>query len=277
VSTQTGGTQAVTLTQSISNETGTNITSILNNGGSGAYTASTTTTYSPNTILAIYPLSAGLSWSTNESRTVAAQTSTTTASTTQSSNLTTTYQADDSFSETGTLANTDSTNRTEMSSGAATVLDTGAKPFSETISVPSTTCNSSTTGTDTIPVVQNSTSYCAADWYPGNAAPPAPLGATVFTVVGPATSLPSGCAVTGTYPNIVEYTATTNAVNVIGGDVTNSTAQVFDSNGLTVCRLTSGTTKHYDVTTGLLARTDQTSTTLSLGSFTASSKARAQK
>jgi hypothetical protein len=279
--TASGGLQTVTLTQADVAETGTNLTSILNNGGSGAYTSSTTTTYSPNTTLAIYPLTTGETWSTNETRSVAAQTSTATASSgTQSSNTTTNYQSDDSFTVTGTLTNGDSTTRSELSNGSATVTNTGPKPLSESIAVPEQ--SPSPSGPWVIPVTQTvgsgspATTY-AADWYsgtPANQLPPSPLGSTVYTVVGATSSLPTGCSVTGNYPNIIEYDSATTVTNVIAATYDTASARFFDSNGLIVCRLTTATTYNYNTATGLLVSTTTTNTSSSLTSYTASSKYR---
>lgn len=279
VTTGSASTETLNLYQSNSTLKGIDVKS------GGPYTSSVTTKYSPDTELAQYPLTAGTTWNATETRTVNTMTSDSTTSGSQTSNVTDTFQSDDSFTENGTLQNGDTTARVENSDGSATVADTGPKPRTETIALPTTTCGSGTGGSAyEIPVTINGTAYCAIDWYlavpGGTAQPPSPLGYTKFTVVGAATSMPSGCSPTGSFTNINEYDASTLVVNVIAATIDTATTRYFDSNGLTLCRIQTGTTYNYDTKTGALTTTTTHSINVSLTSYSTvgtSSKFRSHK
>ena len=60
------------------------------------------------------------------------------------------------------------------------------------------------------------TSYSAADWYPGGALAPAPLELRTVTIKGPASSLPGACSGAMTLPNLVEVDTNQTTLNVFG-------------------------------------------------------------
>jgi hypothetical protein len=262
---------AIVLAQTVSVQTGTNVTDADNlaSGAPYAYTSTTTTTYATPTTTEILPLTTGTQWNTSLARTVNAVSNTKNASDADyaASNLTTVYQPDDSYSETGQNGLTSSTIRSVASNGSATITNTNTSTnkvsLQETIGVPTKV------GADYVIPVSTTTNASpvndsAADWYPGAALPPSPLGSVTYTVIGPAATLPDDCTYTGTQPNVVEYDSTTSVVDVIAGTVTTGTSRTFDSNGLAVCRLSVSTVKSYTLTTGRLNHTTVTTTASSL-------------
>jgi hypothetical protein len=263
--TASGGSQVLTLTQTVSSVTGTNRSSELANGGTGAYTSSTTTNYSPNETLATYPLVSGTSFAQTQARTVAADDSTVAASGTLSDSLTTTYQVDDSFTEMGTITNGDTTNVAENSDGSGTVTDAGPTAEIGQIGVPT-----NASGTYVIPITLNGTPYTIADYYPGNALAPSPLGIDTITVVGTPSSLPAGCPSTSTFPNLAEYDSSSKLLDTIVGTYTTESIRTFDSNGLTVCRTAATTVTVYSLQTGALKETNVTNVMTVLESSSAS-------
>ena len=265
------GTFDIVIAQTISAQSGTNISDAdtAPSGAPYAYTSTTTTTYTVPTIVNILPLTAGAQWSSSLARTVSAVSNTTNATGAPyaASNLTTVYQSDDSYSETGQNSLTSTTVRSEATNGTGTItntaISTGTVSLQETIGVPTLS------GSDYVIPVSTTTTGSpvnddAADWYPGAALPPSPLGTVAFTVVGTTNTLPTGCTYTGTQPNVVEFDSTTSVLDVVAGTVTTGTSRTFDSNGLTVCRLSVSTVKNYSLTTGLLTRTTITTTDSSL-------------
>ena len=265
----------VVLAQTVTSQTGTNISDAdtLPSGAPYTFNSTTTTTYTSPTILEILPLTTGAQWNSSLSRTIHAISNTTNASGVAygASNLTTIYQSDDSYSESGQNGLTSSTVRSEESNGNALITNTntttGKVSLEETISLPVksgsvTTIPISVTTPSTIAAEPAATQ--AADWYPGGALPPSPLGMVTYNVVGPAPVLPAGCTYTGSLPNVTEYDSATSTVDVIAGTVTSGTSRVFDSNGLAVCRMSVSTVKTYTLTTGVLDHTTVTTTVSSL-------------
>lgn len=97
-----------------------------------------------------------------------------------------------SYKESGTIAPGVTTSVTANANGTATLNNGGTSPLKELIGLPSP----GPSGMYQIPVTRTSggstQTFLAADWYPGNAAPPSPLASTTQTVVG-STKLPSTC------------------------------------------------------------------------------------
>jgi hypothetical protein len=269
VATLPSGAEVITLAETAATLTGTNVSSVLANGGSGAYAQAATGSYSPSQVVASYPLTTGAEFAASLTHNEVENETTAAASGTLMQSLTTAFEGDDSFSAGGMLTDTDTTSETEDSDGAAYVVDEGPKPLTEFIARPV-----KTNGSYGIPITLNGTSSTIADYYPGNAAPPSPLGKQSVKVVGPASSLPAGCPAAGTYPNVIEVDTSLTALDVIAGSYTTSTIRRFDSNGLIVCRLANETAKVYSLETGDLEQTTETVTTLALTSSTASSRAR---
>ena len=240
LTTAANGSQTVTLEQTGEALTGTDETSVLANGGSGAYTENAATTYTYGETLANYPLVTGASYPQTITRAVSSNESVVTGSGTESQNLSMSYQSDDSYTESGTFFNGDNVTITESSNGSANASETGPSPNTETVSVPT-----NASGTYVIPVTQNGNSYNIGDYYPSGSLPPSPLGSTTVDVA------------------------------VFPGTITNETNRRYDSNGLTVCRLDTETINYYSLNTGALRETESSATILALTSTGTSSKKRA--
>ena len=265
------GSETVTLAQAVEAETGTDESAVAA-GGTGAYTLSTTSTYSPAQIQQMYPLVSANSFDPSLAHTTTNVASDGMAGGTETENTTTSYDAVDSFSETGTVFNGDALSVTENSNGSATENETGPTPFTRIVAVPAVSGSGYV-----IPVTTNGTSATIADYYPGAGLPPTPLGTDTVTVVGPATSLPAGCPALSAYPNVIEIRGATSDVNVIDGSVTATTTQNYNSNGLNVCRASTTTTQNYSLKTGALSSTTVTTVAVGLTStnLTTAAKARA--
>jgi hypothetical protein len=262
----------VLLAQTTVSESGTNVTAADADAGGApyAFTENQNTAYVSPTTLGVYPLAAGTQWTTSLARTVTTTTSTTSASGTPYSktNLTTVYKGDDSYTESGQTGLTTTTSRAAYPNGTG----------SETDSNGTTTTLQRKIGTPThpahsllyqIPVSEigsggTTSNFNATDWYPGAALPSSPLGSTTYKVTGPATTLPDGCTYSGDMQGVVEYQSTTSSLDVVGGSITQGTSDIFDLNGLAVCRSSTTTVNYYTVTTGALERTVVTKTQYSL-------------
>ncbi len=265
-----GGSQILTFTQDNVHSTGKDFTSIISHGGSGALTDDTQSSYPSPLTLAVYPLTAGASWSVEQARTVMAHLRIAAASGILASDLTMTYPPDGSYTLTGTLTNGDTTNRTQNANGSATETNTGPSPSTGTIGVPT-----NASGPWLIPVTSNGTAYHIVDYYPGGELPVQPLSAGTVTVVGAVSTLPSSCPVSGTFPNVVEYDSSGYGLDVLEGGVLTTSSRTFDSNGLTICLLATHTTKYYTLSTGLLDYTNATDTSSYLTTTTANANHRA--
>jgi hypothetical protein len=169
-------------------------------------------------------------------------------------NTTTQFMDSGGYVETGTIAPGETTKTNAYSNGTARVVNTGTNPLREKIGQPTP----GPSGMYQIPVTQTSGSvthtFLAEDWYPGNAAPPSPLSSTIQTVVG-ASELPGSCHVKVPAPGVQEIDSSSNELNVVAGYYSVTQSKNFLSNGTTVCRQTSRTTKNYKVETGSLTRT----------------------
>jgi len=147
--------------------------------------------------------------------------------------------------------------RTENSNGSGTdvaTLTTGT--VAETIGLP-------TAGTIPVSVTATpaggtakSTAFSAADWYPSGVVS-SPLSLETMTVIGPTATLPVTCDGAIAQPNIVEVDQVKHTLDVFGSYVS-STTRLFISNGLTVCQLATSTSANYDIRTGALFSTINT-------------------
>ncbi len=177
------------------------------------------------------------------------------------------YANDGSFSvNPRTYSNHDNRIVTENANGTAQESDT-TTPFAQTIGLAALSG-----GSYVIPVSITNTSgvtttYDAADWYPGAALAPSPLEVRTVTIKGPATSLPAGCAGAIALPHVVEVDLNQTTLNVFGS-YSVETQQTFNSNGISDCILRSTTTKDYDIKTGALTETTTDSFTQILKSAT---------
>ena len=220
--------------------------------GNGPYKYSndSTTTYATPRILFVFPFVAG---STNVplARTVTdVQRSANGAGEVYSDrNTTSKYEDSGAFSETGSIASDETTRVKANANGTAVVANSGTSLFRETTSLPI-----EQDGAFHIPVdrVVNgvSTSYMAADWYPGNAAPPSPLASTAETVKGPS-SVPPRCGVSGHTAGVEEVDSSSATVDVVSGSYTTGRTQTFVSDGSIVCRITYSKVEAHSVETGL--------------------------
>jgi hypothetical protein len=263
----------VQLLQSTTVESGTNITAAVQepSGAPYSYSSTTTTNYpSPDQILAL-PLNSGVTWSANMARNSTTMTNTTSASNEPygATNLTTQNNADDSYSQTGQNSLTTTTARTLNSDGSGSTTDTNiatsAVSYILNISAPASSGSGYTIDVST---ASSSTAkpkaYQVPDWYPGSAAPQSPLGSQSSTVVGPVSSLPSACTYSGGLTNIVEYDTTSSVLDPLSGTYSTSSSQNFNSNGTTVCVLSTSTVQTFSLTTGALVKTQVTTSAGSL-------------
>jgi hypothetical protein len=275
VSQAANGSFDVTLSQTVSAITGTDVTAAAaaSTGAPYAYSSTSTTTYASPTTLFVLPLTAGTQWSSSLARTVNSVSTTTSAANAAyaATNLTTIFQGDDSYTESGQSAIGETTTRSVSSDGSGTITNVKAASTTvDTVGVPTQSGGEykipvTTTTTTSGSATPTPTDDSATDWYPGAGLPPSPLGSVNYTVVGATTTLPSGCAFSGTLPaNVAEYDSTTSTVDPVAGTVTSGTSQVFNANGLVVCRITTSTVKDYSITTGELTRTTVTDTASSL-------------
>jgi hypothetical protein len=181
-----------------------------------------------------------------------------------------TYANDGSFSvNPRTYSNGDNRLLTESANGTAKQTDT-TSPFAETVGLatlsgPSYVIPVSITTTGGV-----TTSYNAADWYPGGALAPAPLELRTVTIKGPASSLPAACSGAMTLPNLVEIDTNQTTLNVFGSYSTEA-QQAFNANGISDCLIRNTITKSYDLKTGTLTETETDAYTQVLKSVTSAS------
>ncbi len=224
--------------------------------GNGPYKSAndSTITYAAPRILFVFPFVAG-STSVPLARTVTDVERSVNGTGDVYSDRNTTSRFDDSgaFSETGSIASDETTRVKANANGTAVVANSGTSLFKETIALPI-----EQSGVFHIPVVRVlngvSTSYMAADWYPGNSAPPSPLASTTETVKGPQ-SLPPRCGASGHASGVEEVDSSSATVDVVAGTSTTGRTQTFLSDGSIVCRITYSKTEAYSVETGLPAST----------------------
>jgi hypothetical protein len=233
-------------------------------GGPFNETSTATTTETTPVTDAVYPLVTGSSMVESLARTVTTVSTDANAGGTYGGGGTTaeTYNGDGSYTRTFTA--TDGSlkqQQTVTSVGTASAAAQTATASTVTaIAVPT-----SSGGPSTIPVTVTNvltgvvTNDVAADWYPGGAQPATPLAATTVTVVGPV-ALPSGCAIAGTAPAVIENSITTSNLNLLGA-YTTSNEQLYNANGINICHTITTLTSNYNDTTGALTST--TTTTIS--------------
>ena len=165
-----------------------------------------------------------------------------------------TYANDGSFSvNPRTYSNGDNRLLTENANGTAKQTDT-TSPFAETVGLATLSGSSYVIPVSITTSGGVTTSYSAADWYPGGALAPAPLELRTVTIKGPASSLPAGCSGAMTLPNLVEVDTNQTTLNVFGS-YSSETQQAFNTNGITDCLIRNTITKSYDLKTGLLSET----------------------
>ena len=240
--------------------------------GGGPYTATTVTQSSYPTPLPgnTFPLQAGASYSVPLGASIATTyTDFNAAGSAPPNNVGVSYSSQETENNDGSLqtqtsrANGTSTNIAVNSDGSGSIAySSGTTAYTTSIGVPV----SSSSGYS-IPVTQvftapssNTKSYAAADWYPGNAAVPAPLASQTRTVIGAVSSLPAECNGALTQPDTFEVDMTQTALLSTGSYLT-STTRAFNSNGVAVCSLTQRVQTSYDIYTGALLQTTTTQTT----------------
>lgn len=174
---------------------------------------------------------------------------------------------DGSFSYLSTYVNGNTFSRTQNSDGSGSQVFTSAtSTTATTVGLPAVVG-----GVNTIPVEvtvtttsPTTTDYSAADWYPANGVPNAPLVLESRSVVGPA-SLPPECNGALQLPGIYEVDTTTTSLGTIGTSYSVTTTQNFSAaNGATVCTISSETQSAYDLQTGALVSTTTTNTVTQL-------------
>jgi hypothetical protein len=152
-------------------------------------------------------------------------------------NITTTYADTGAFHNRGTIGPSEITSASAKADGSAIVLNQGGALFEEIIELPVVQ-----NGSYFIPVTRDTGTtqkkYLAADWYPGNAAPPSAL-------------LPTACNVTTPVKNVEEVTSSSTTLNVIAATYTTAQTQTYLSNNLVVCRMNSSKSLSYAIETGL--------------------------
>jgi hypothetical protein len=254
-STVTSTSQTITETQGTSTSAGINLNAGLQAGnGPYAYTDSTTTAYASPLTLQVFPLQTGATRTQPLARTATSTGESINAAKDvfASHNTTTDYNNDGSYTETGTIGTGEQTSVVAASNGTAVTTNTGKTTFKQTIGLPALA-----SGAYTIPVARvndgKTTTYSAADWYPGNALPPTPLASTTQTVKGPI-SVPASCGVTAPAPN-PELVQTASTTLDVTGSLSNESAQTYFSNGTVVCRANTTTTMSFNVTTGVMNST----------------------
>jgi hypothetical protein len=245
-------TQSITLAETHDTQTGTDVTSVLANGGSGAFSQTTKLVYAPQQVQARYPLIPGDGITQTVGRTETASASVATGSGSETSATTTTYAGNGAYSRSGTLLDGDSTTAAEAGNGSGTLTDTGPDPLTEKIGAP-------VLGTTayTIPVTLNGQSYAIPDYYPGNASA-SPLEAAGLSIIGPASLVFSACPQAASYPFVNEIDDANNTLDALAGTYTMVDRVDLDSNGLRICDETTTTETHYSLTTGLQTELDLT-------------------
>jgi hypothetical protein len=266
-----GGTQTVTTlgqqTVTLSNDETSNAL------GNGPYTATSTTTASYTTPRDNfpYPLQSGATMTVPQSETQTVTFTDVNASGSPPSNgsnvgytLTRTENDDGSYSYKTDYVNGATLSRILNADGSGSQTYTSATSTTETTVGLPVAAN----GVDTIPITvtvdstkMTTTNYSAADWYPGNGAPNSPLVLATRTVVGPTSTLPSGCNGAVLRPNVYEIDTTTTSLNPMGSSYSNTTTRNFSAaDGASVCQLSTETVSNYDLHTGGLVSTTTTTT-----------------
>lgn len=275
---QTMSGKATTIAQVASNATDTanNVSAGL--AGGGPYTLTTTTsTTNLVPVTTVFPLQTGLTTIEPLARTMKeTQTDRNSGGAPPPSSYvyiaaqSATYANDGSFSvNPRTYSNGDIRLLTESANGTAKQSDT-TTPYAETIGVATLSGASYVIPVSITTTSGVTTSYDAADWYPGAALAPSPLEVRSVTIKGPASGLPSACSGAIAQPNLVEIDTNQTTLNVFGSYAV-ETQQAFNSNGITDCLIRSTTTKSYDATTGALTEMTTDSFTQVLKSATTTS------
>ena len=241
--------------------------------GDGPYTATSTTTSSYTTPRDgfPYPLQSGATLTVPQSETETISFTDVNGGGSSPSNgsdvgytLTRTENDDGSFSYTSDYVNGSTSARLLNADGSGSQTFTSATSTTETTVGAPAAAN----GVYTIPISvavdstqTTTTNYSAADWYPGNGAPNSPLVLATRTVVGPTSTLPSGCDGAMQLPGVYEIDTTTTNLNPIGSSYSNTTTRNFSAaDGASVCQLSTETVSSYNLHTGALVSTTTTTT-----------------
>lgn len=160
--------------------------------------------------------------------------------------------------------NTQSLTQNPDGSGSTTVMNATATTTT-TLGLPTTSA-----GVSTLPVTRmvvnastgasTSNSYAATDWYPSNGLPDSPLVQVNQSVIGPVTTLPTGCSGAVVRPNIVEIDTTNTNLAPVAGTYSVTQTRSFNADGVTVCTLSQETSYAYSLVTGALVSTTTTQT-----------------
>lgn len=247
--------------------------------GNGPYTqtSSTTSSYLTPRDNFSYPLQTGATMTTPQSETQTTVFTDVNASGSAPSNgtnvaytLRRSESNDGSYTYQTAYVNGNTFARTQNSDGSGNqTFATASSSTMTTAAIPSTV-----NGVSTIPITVSVdaahttiTNYAAADWYPDDGMPAAPLVLETRNVVGPATSLPSACSGAVLRPDIYEIDTTTSDLNPIGASYSSTTTRNFSAaDGASVCQLSSQTAFSYDLeTSALLSSTTTTTATVLSG------------
>jgi hypothetical protein len=251
----TGNAQTIALASTTTAETGVDQTANrIAPDGPYAYTNTTTTTYASPRVLYAFPLAEGMTTlPLARTEKIDARAVNPSGNHFIDRDTTSTYANSGAFHTTGTIGVGETTDVTANANGSGSVVNQSNPPFSETIGLP--IANS---GVYSIPITRTvgtvTRNYNAADWYPGNAAPPSPIASTTETVVGPA-AVPAACGLPSPPSNVVEVTGASTSLNVVEGSYTTTQEATYLAHNLVVCRMTSSKTLQYFVETGVLLST----------------------
>ncbi|MBV8530291.1 MAG: hypothetical protein JO104_03165 [Candidatus Eremiobacteraeota bacterium] len=219
--------------------------------GPYAYQSAVTTVFASPRVLLVFPLVGGTTAVPLARTVMDAESSKNPAGIIYSSrNTTARYINAGAYIERGSIGPGETTDVSARPNGTANLSNTGTATLHETIGLP--LLGSSHAYQIPVARVEQGVahSYLAADWYPGEAAPPSPLAATTQTVQG-SSAVPASCGVRVSVTNPQEVDTSSTNLNVVAGIYTIGTTREFLSNGTTVCRMTSATTRSYSVETGL--------------------------
>jgi hypothetical protein len=254
--TVTSTSQTISQAKVITATTGIDATADRTQGnGPYQYHGTETTAYASPRLLLVFPLVTGTT-SLNQARTVATDERAANAAgdVYLVRNTTTRYRDSGAFDETGSVGPSETTSVKASANGTGTLVNAGTTQLQIEIGLPTPGPSQSFS----IPVSRTSQgvkeTYLAADWYPGNGAPPAPLAASQLVVKGQS-RIPSYCPVKVPVSDVQEVDTASTALDVIAATYTVGLTRDFLSNGITVCRVIKSTVLAYDLTTGALFST----------------------
>ena len=251
----------------------------------GPYTETTTTTASFPTVRTSfsYPLKSGATMNVPQSSTANiafTDADASGAAPPDGSNVgytrTRTEGDDGSVSYQNTSANGNTEDLTQGPDGSGNYTATSATSATATTTV-TLALPVTTGGMNSLPITRStmtaatgastSTDYTAADWYPNDGAPDAPLVLQAQTVIGPTDSLPADCQGALLRPDIYEIDTSTTSQSTINASYSVTKTQSFNADGVTVCSLSQATAYAYELLTGTLSSTTTTTTTTVLNAI----------